>query len=53
MKPDPHMKALIDVLVAVAVREIQQQARSGQKKARTDGNRKRANGQTDEDCTQT
>ena len=44
---DPHMKALADLLVGIAVRELQT-ARSGNEKARTDGNRIRAKGINDE-----
>ena len=43
MNLDPHMKALADLLVGIAVRELQT-ARSGNEKARTDGNRIRAIG---------
>lgn len=41
MISDPHMKALADLLVGIAVRDLQT-ARSGNEKTRADGNRTRA-----------
>lgn len=46
MTLDPNMRALAELLAGIAVREIQT-ARSGNKKARTDGNRIRAKGSND------
>lgn len=42
MNLDPHIEQLATILLAVAVRELQA-ARNGYEKARTDGNRVRAN----------
>lgn len=48
MKLDPDTKALADILVGIAVREIHETARGGQENARTDGHPKRAKGQNND-----
>ncbi len=48
MTLDPHMQRLADILVSIAVRELQT-ARSGNEKARTDGNQIRAIGSCNEE----